>query len=211
MATTNLKRIASKTFATWLEGKVPELAGKIHTVAEGPTEAAGWPCAALVPSVVTFEPFPTGEVVWFQAPPLADDGKAVMKVGEFTGSYELRIYAKNVAEREALEEKVLHALMAEPMRPGVVSLTTPTLTVNSLVTLYAAPVAFMLDQAEWNEEFAYENRRFSFIDLDVEFPALVVRDAYTITQLVVAINENLESDVPDEQFQVNEDGTTTEI
>lgn len=211
MATTNLKRIASQTFAAWLEGKVPELAGHIHTVAEGPTEDAAFPCASLISNILTFEPFPTGEVVWFQAPPEPDDGKAVMNVGEFTGSYELRIYAKSVSEREALEDKVLHALMAEPMRPGVVALQTPTLTVNSLVTLYSAPVAFMLDKAQWNEEFAFENRRFSFIDLDVEFPALVLRDAYTITQLVIAINENLESDEPDEQFQINDDGTTTEI
>jgi hypothetical protein len=208
MATTNLKRIASKTFATWLEGKVPELVGKIHTVAEGPTEAAGWPCVALVPNILTFEPFHSSPVVWAAA---VDDGKALLNVGEFTGSYELRIYAKNVSEREALEDKVLHAIMAEPMRRGVVSLQTPALTVNALVTLYQAPVAFMLDQIEWNEEFAYENRRFSFIDLDVEFPALVVQDVYTINQLVIAINENLSSDVPDEQFSIDEDGITTEI
>lgn len=208
MATTNLKRIASKTFATWLEGKVPELAGRVHTVAEGPTEDAGWPCAALVPNVLTFEAFHASPEVWSAA---VDDGKALVNVGEFTGSYELRIYAKSVGERETLEDKVLHAIMAEPMRRGAVSLLTPAVTVGGLVTLYQAPVGFVLDTIQWNEELAWENRRFSFIDLDVEFPALVVQDAYTITQLIVAINENLESDVPDEEFQVNEDGTTTEI
>lgn len=211
MATSNLKRIAAQTFATWLEGKVPELVGKTHTVDPSPNDIAGFPCVAILPTMITFNPFQAAEV-WSQDPdelPFVDDGKTLMNIGEFTGGYELRVYAKSVPERERLEDKILHALMAEPGRHGVVSLLTPTVTVNSLVTLYQAPVAFMLDRTEWEEEFAFENRRFSFIELDVAYPALVTYDAYTIFTMVAALTNALDSDTPVEQITVDDDGITS--
>lgn len=207
MATSNLKRIAAQTFATWLVGKVPSLSGKIHTAQEGPNERAAFPCVSILMRSMTFDPAQADELWWNED---TDDGKLLMNVGCFSGTCEVRVYAKSVAERESLEQQILHALMAEPMSPGVVSLQTPEVTVNSLVTLYQAPVAFCLDDAEWREEFAFENRRFSFIDLDAMFPALVTRDAYTIETLVTALNHDIDSDIPDEQVSINEDGDITQ-
>ncbi len=211
MATSNLKRITAQTLATWLGGKVPALAGKIHTVAPEPTEKANFPCVVILSREMNYEPMQADEVWWSEEAGDGgdiDDGKLILNVGAFTGVFEIRVYAKSVSERERLEDAVLHALMAEEMRPGVVSLTTPALTVNEYVTLYQAPVAYMLDEVEWREEYAFENRRFSFIDIDVEFPALVVRNAYRIDDLHLAINQDLESDVPLDEIVIDEDGDT---
>lgn len=209
----SIKRAVSETFASWLAGKVPALAGKIHAVQSGPNELSVWPCAALVANVLTYDPFQADEV-WAQDPdafPFTDDGKVVLNVGDFTGSYELRVYAKSVGERETLEEQVLQALLSEEGRSGIVALQTPAVTVGGFTTLYQAPCAFMLERELWQEEFAFENRRFSFIDLEVAFPALIAREAYQINQLCLAINSDLASDVPEENFIVNADGTTTEV
>lgn len=227
MATSNLKRIAAETLGTWLATEVPALAGKIHTVSPEPTERGAFPCVVILARTMRYQPMQADEVWWSTDvvpdpnddedddpetdPPDIDDGKVVMNVGAFTGVFELRIYAKSVAERESLEDKVLHAFLKQELRPGIVSLTTPTLTINEYVTLYAAPVAFMLDEEEWREEFAFENRRFSFLDLDVEFPALAVRDAYRIEHLQTAINHDLDSDVPDEAVEIDDDGNTSKV
>lgn len=214
MATSNLKRIAAQTLATWLATEIPSLVGKIHTVAPEPTDRAQFPCVAILAQKMNFEPAQADETYWSEDPGEGtdiDDGKLVMNVGDFTGVCEIRVYAKSVAERESLEEKILHAFMSVEMRPGVVALTTPAVTVNEYVTLYEAPVAFMLDTADWQEEYAFENRRFSFLDLDMIFPALVLRDAYRIEHLQTAINEDLESDTADETVEIDEDGYTSKV
>lgn len=188
-----LRRAAVKTFADWLEDRVPALAGRIHTVSPEPNEHAKWPCATISHNSLMFEPFQAFEV-WGHE----NETLTVQNVGEFTGSIELRLFARAAREREDLEDLVMHELIGQEDRPGVVTLTTPAVTVGGRATLYAAPVAFFVDDAEWNEEFAFENRRFSFIDLDLAFPALVARDLFTIQELHVAITYDLESDEPEE-------------
>ncbi len=210
----NLKRIVAQTFADWLAGQVPELVGNIHTVQSGPNETSTYPCAALISNTLAFEPFQAWEV-WAQDPdavPFVEDGKVLINVGDFTGDYELRLYAQSVTERENLEEKVLHAMLAEAWRPGVVSLATPAVTVNSFTTLYEAPCAFMVEREVWQEEFAFENRRFAFLDLTVQFPALILRsDTYTVTQMILALTEDLGSDTPTDSVEVSEDGEISEV
>lgn len=227
MATSNLKRIAAQTLATWLVEQVPELEDLIHTVAPEPTDRAQFPCVAILAQKMSYEPAQADEVYWNEDvipdpdldedgdpltdPPNIDDGKLIMNVGAFTGVCEIRVYAKNVAERERLEERILHAFLSVEMAPGVVAITTPAVTVNEYVTLYEAPVAFMLDSADWTEEYAFENRRFSFMDLDMAFPALVVRGAYRLETLQLAITEDLESDTAEETVEIDEDGELSNV
>lgn len=199
----SLRRTTAQTFATWLLGQVPALT-RVTTVAPTPQDVATLPSAAVIPNVFRFDPFQADEA-WYDAE--TDDGRALLAVGGFLGQMELRIYARTPAERQDLEEAVLHALMAEALRPGVVSLQTAAVTVGGVATLYPAPVFVAVADCEWREEFAWENRRFSFLDLDVGYPALVLRDAHTIDALVVVLTDDIDSDVPVETFTVESDGS----
>lgn len=205
MATTNIKRITAQVLASYLSANIPDLAGKVHTVAPGPEEKATFPCATvLATGVMEFEAHNETDV-WWDA--VVDSGKVLEEVGEFLGTFEIRLYATSPAKREELEQDVIDLFMASPHRPGIIMQSTGNLTVMGAATLYSAPIAFSLDETEWREEFAWENRRFSFLDVRVEFPALVLQDAYTINSLRTAITQDLGSDVPDEVVEVQDDGS----
>jgi hypothetical protein len=136
-----------------------------------------------------------------------DTGKVLEEVGEFLGTFEIRLYATSPAKREELEQDVIDLFMSSAHRPGIILGQTGNLTIQGAATLYSAPIAFSLEETEWREEFAWENRRFSFLDVRVEFPALVLQDAYTIKSLRTAITQDLGSDVPDEVVEVQDDGS----
>lgn len=199
----NIKRQALETLKNYL---APRLAGvHVHAYSAGPEEPAQAPCLVIIGDRFVFQPFQADEV--------HDPGEGadyvILDVGSFAGRVEMRLYAKSVPERERLEQAILDAFLETPGAPGVVKTNSPALTVGGQVTLYQAPIAYRLDEEEWREEFAFEGRRFSFLDIEVDFPALVKRAAYTLQDVYLAITEDLTSDSPAEMVLVNDDGTTT--
>lgn len=198
-----IKRSALDTLKTLLES-VTGLSGKVFVAAQGPEKIATYPSVVIIPQFINFSPDQAEDVWWA----IVDDGKSLQEVGSFEGLFEIQLYCNSAPQREEFEERIFQKFLSTPGAPGTLFSTTPNLTVNGLVTLYPAPIFYRLDSEEWREEFAYESRRFSFLDVLVSFPALTVRDAYTINSLRVAITENLEGETPREVYEVQEDGST---
>jgi hypothetical protein len=199
-----IKRTTLDTLKTRLES-ISGLSGKVFVAQQGPEKTVTYPSVVIIPQAFTFEP-ETAEDVWWDA--VTDDGKVLQEVGTFDGLLEIQLYTNSAPQREQFEEAILQAFLSTPGAPGTICLNTPTLTVNGLVSLYSAPILYRLDDEDWREEFAFESRRFSFLDVVVSFPALTVRDAYTLDSLRVAITENLDGETPREVYEVQEDGST---
>lgn len=198
----NIKKIAVKALADYISTRVPELTTSTHVGAQGPEITAKWPSLVLVPGSFSFNPIQADEVYDPE-----DIDVLVSEVGDFEGVVELQLFAKSGPERNKIEQKIVDLFLSTPWAPGVIKTTTPNLTVGGTATLYPAPVAFRLDGEDWQEEFSFEKRRFSFLDVELNFPALMLQTAYTIDTLKLAITEDLSSDVAAEEVTVNEDGT----
>jgi hypothetical protein len=179
----SLKRVVADTIANYLAANVTGLAGKVSAVPAGPETNA--PCLAVkvLPDTLRFEPSQADER--YEDDP--DDGKLVLDVGSFTGIYTIQLFAASVVERELYEQRIMDLFLKDPWASGTIFVTTPNLTINGYASLYKAELKARLDSEEWNEEFAMESRRYSFLELFIDFPALTAINATNITSLQVCL------------------------
>lgn len=192
MATTNIKRIVGNAIASYLASNVTGLADRVSAVQEGPEKIAEFPSVALLPSTFVFNPSDYDEVYNNDD---AGDLPLVIDVGEFEGLLELQLYAKSKPERELYEQRIMDLFLSQEGSPGTLFITLPTLTINGVVTLYEPEIKVRLDNEEWNEEMSFEAKRYSFLDLQVAFPALTSRDVPTIEDLQVVFEQIADNEV----------------
>jgi hypothetical protein len=183
MGNVNIKRVVADAFASYIVDKIPALTGKVSATVDGPEKTA--PCLAvkILPDEFSFESAQQDEV--YEAD--EDDGKLVLDVGSFNGLYTIQLFAVGQAERELYEQKLLDMFLETEWASGTIFLTTPTLIVNGYTSLYAAEVKLRLDSEDWKEEFAFEAKRYSFLDVYVELPALTARSVGNLTSLQLAL------------------------
>lgn len=196
---TNIKRLILDALAAQL-ATVDGLAGRVSPLQAGPEQQAQYPSLMLVPSTFALETWSATEVFHNED---TDDGLVLMDVGEFTGQVEMRLYARNVPEREDYEQRVLNMFLADPDAPGSIRVTTPPLQLGDYVTLYEAAIVVRLMNELWREEFAFESRRYTFMDLEFAYPALIAVEAHTIERLELHFEINPGKEI----VIVQEDGT----
>jgi hypothetical protein len=199
----NLAQVALKALADLIQVNVPSL-GMVHVGHGDPEDRDGTPCAVLLPSRATFEPFMGEDEILDAA-----TGAALFDVGCWNGTVELRVAAKNQTQREGLEQEILNLFMQRKRR-GTVVVVTPQLNVNNFLTLHRAPVAFSLMGSSWEEEAVWEKKRYSYITLSFSYPALVAESAVPIETYHAAFSEDLTSVTPVfEASAVDESGNLT--
>lgn len=201
----SILREALKAFADHLADRIPALADA-HVGHADPEDKDSTPCAVILPGRFTFEAHLGVDEL------AAGEGEdfALLDVGCWDGTLELRIAAKNQPQREVLEQKVTNLFMSAKRR-GVLVLQTPPLVVNDQITLYAAPVAFSLMSSSWAEEMVWEKKRYSYITLAMSYPALIAEtETGTIESYHSALTEDLVSASPVyEALATDEDGNLT--
>ena len=186
MGNISMKRVAADAIANYLASNITGLAGKVSAVASGPETMA--PCLAvkILPEQFHFEPTQADEV-YFTDP---DDGKLIVDVGSFTGFFTIQLFAVGVAEREQYEQAILDLFLETPWASGTLFITTPNLIVNGYASLYAAELKVRLETEDWSEEFAFEAKRYSFLEIYIDFPALTTYDAPTMDSIQLWLNDD---------------------
>lgn len=203
----SIKRACCDALAKYLRAQLP---GIKVTVPQAPyTQDMEYPSIAIVPRPFNFtEPLQEDEKE--EAQPFS----YLATVGDFEGQVELRIAANSAFEREELQETISQLFLSTELAPGYLGCETDPVKLGGVQYLYKALASFELTQDDWREEMVFSNERYAYLVLDAEFPALISRGTPTapiglIETLVVAINNDLASDVPDEQRQVQQDGSIT--
>lgn len=212
MATTNMKRIVANALANHLASNIAGLSGKVSAVAAGPDENLNCLAVKILPDRFDFDPADADDVYWDS---VTDDKKVVTDVGSWVGNFTLELYTTSPAEREQYEQAIIDLFMATEWAPGTLFIDTPALTVMGYASLHQAQIKFRIQDETWVEELAFENKRYTFLDVYVDFPALVTRSAATIVDLQLAFSSDMDlvittmAQVDDgDQVQVQEDGTT---
>lgn len=210
MANINMKRVVADAIANHLATNITGLAGKVSSVIAGPETMA--PCLAVkvLADQVSFESHQGDEV--YQKDP--DDGKLVLDVGAFTGLVSIELYAVSPAERELYEQRILDLFIADVWAPGTLFITTPNLTIAGYVSLYPAQIKVRLSTEEWNDEFAFEGKRYSFLEVSIDYPALTSATVANLVSLQVCLSDvnavivDIDDIDADLRVEVLEDGTT---
>ena len=213
MATTNMKRIVANALANHLASNIAGLSGKVTAVAAGPEETLACLAVKIVSDNFTFEPSQENEV--YELDP--DDGKVISDVGSWVGNFTIELYTASAAEREHYEQAIINLFMETEWAPGTLYIDLPALTVGSYVSLYQAQIKYRLEEENWVEEMAFEGKRYSFLDVFIDYPALVTRTAKDLDiQLFQNQDTSVEiadaGDIDDDYLVViDEEGQTTKV
>lgn len=202
----NLRKEAAKALGAFIASQVPEFASKFHVGQPDPEKQAEFNGLCILPGNYSFMSDSEEEVDDTQA------SRLLVEVGTFEGTCEIRVYARHQTTRDDLEDKIMQALCSREGSPGTVVFAVQNLTVNGTKWNYKPPCTYSLSGSDWHDEFAFEHRRYSFIEMDSWLPMLINRDGvYAIRQMVLALTDDLVTDnaapIPLEQYLVNEDGT----
>lgn len=208
-----MKRVCVESLATALAAVVP--AGvDVKACAAGWEEPTKFPAVRVLPGKFTFDPWQEQEV---------DDTQATnlfLEVGEFEGNVEIRVSATSKIQRETIEDAITNFFLSREYSPGVQVVTLPAVPVGGIATTYQANCAFALEDEEWREEMVFADKRFTFLDVEAWFPALVVRTGVaTIQSLRLVMQADVDEDMTvttptpsaEEGLSVADDGTTTKL
>lgn len=202
--------MAADLLADYIGRKIPEFK-HIHSVLAEPEEINAYPCAVISASQSSLAFHPEQERSELET---GDDSEVVC-VGNWTGTFEVRIHETTPAGRDALEARVTELFLEREGAPGTLVLESPPLVVQGVGTLYRAPIAYDIVESEWREELAFSKKRFAFIDVEVVLPALMHRqDRPRIQQLILAVSNDLDAVITDPsvtQYEVSEDGDLTQV
>lgn len=212
MATTNMKRIVANALANHLATNISGLAGKVTAVAAGPDEDLNCLAVKIIPDTFSFEPSNADDVYWDED---TDDGAVVQDVGSWIGNFTIELYTTTPAEREHYEQAIIDLFTSTEWAPGTLFVSTPALTVMGYASLHTAEIKFRLEEENWIDELAFESKRYTFLDIFVDYPALIKRTAATIEDLQLILSQDVDLIITDvdqvddgDQVQVQEDGTT---
>jgi hypothetical protein len=215
-----LVRAACEAAAVVFRAAAPALTD-VATVQAPPEAAATYPAMAILPERFTLEVCADEEVLDDDGEPIVLGGtNALMEVASLRGSVRLWLAARNPAERARLEERITAAFFDDGFAPGRLLVELDNVEVLDVATGASWPVAFQLRTSEWREEMVFSERRWAFLQVDVDVPVLVFRkDAALVTTLVAALTTDLTTTLTDpddvasppltdlDQVTVADDGT----
>lgn len=201
----NIKREACRAIAKAISDNVTALNGKCGFAQADEEEQAAYPHLRVVPRKFAFQPFEDQEI------DIGSPTHQAVRIGDFEGEVELRIYELSQFKRGELEEDVLQFLFSDEGGSGSIYCQTDALILGGITTLYPAPIVASLDDEDWREELVFDKKRFSFLTLSVAYPALAVRAAPIINELYLAIAHDLAATAPDETVLVDENGDYAKV
>lgn len=201
----NIRRAAAEALVAFMASR-PEFQGvHLFAASQDYEQDMLYPSIVVLSKRMEFTPWQEDEVD--ESVP----GKVLVRVGDVEGDVEIQCAALSATEREDLEGKVTQLFLERELSPGVIALQTNPLNLGGVQWRHRPVVSYVLGDEDWREEFVFDSERYTFMTVDASLPMYSPRDAKLINQLVLAINYDLGSDVPDEQRQVNEDGSTTTL
>jgi hypothetical protein len=204
----NLRKESAKALGAFLAELVPSLKARFVVGQPDPEKDATYNGLAILPGRFSFEGQQDEELDESQV------GTTLVEVGSLSGTVELRIYARTAAERDDLEQQVTEAMLSREGSPGTVVVTLANLSSGGLRWGYEPPCTFALDSVDWEDEFAFDKRRYGFVSLNAWLPVLLTRTgdgATTIDTMILALTDDLTTDNASElvleAYRVGADGS----
>ena len=202
MTSTSLKHAFAQALTSYLTSAVPGLT--VTAEAADPEQKKKFPSVQVLPHKMRFMPFVADAVAGdddtMDAAVIGSNTDLIWNIGEWEGPVEIRLVAKNAPEREKYQAAILAALNGDEDRPGVTELSVPATPFYAsggpVVSTYTAKGAVFLELDEWQEEMVFEKHRFDFIEVEAQYPMLVLkRDVRNIEELILGLTENMKDDV----------------
>ena len=202
---------ALKSLSAKIQCDIPELSGRICVGQSTSGHKQGYPSLAIDPVRFRYSP-DQARVVAEPSPDLA-----VLRVGRFEGTVQMRLTAASLFDRASIEQKILNIFLGDrDGGPGVLM----SRAVSCRDTYGDIDCAWELDSDEWQDEKAFDQTYRSFIVINAVIPALATRaGVYRVNQLLVGQSDLASTVTPSsfltdpavEVIQINSDGTFDQV
>ncbi len=185
-----------------VDGNMPPLSSSIsYQVAWADyADDIAYPGVVVVPGKFSF--YPTQE----QEEDDTVSGSLLVSAGELDGTVQIRAYAATQFVRRSLEDAIIQALCSSELSPGVVSLRMDPVPIGGVTWVSGSICSFQVDDVEWNEERVFSSRRYSYLDLDCQYPMLYARQSYDIQNLQFVFSAAVTEDLSTSAFVSGSDG-----
>jgi hypothetical protein len=209
------------------------LAGTVNVLDKLPTKLSVQPSVAILPSRFTWVPWQQGVLRHDDGTPVVPEpGRPIYENGTHEGQVQIWVSNESAAQREFFQDLITNEFNQEAA-PGRIRVTVPNVKVTGIATGWDATLAFTYGgRAEWRDERVFSERRWSFIDIDLDVPALSIKsgeyvaddirlhfDHDTETEAIIITNPDtsldesatLESIEDPESYSVSESGDVTPL
>jgi hypothetical protein len=127
-------------------------------------------------------------------------------VGMMRGAGRIWIASRTGPQRESMAERAMKVFFTDDMAPGRLLMQLDGLRVDGRQLPFAWPVAVTIGDATWVNEFVFTERRWAWLAFDLDVSILMTRNAPIASDLRIVLQAPA-----DETFQINSNGTATQI
>jgi hypothetical protein len=117
-------------------------------------------------------------------------------------------------QREQLEQDIAMVFYDDRVAPGRLMVSVAGVEISGVKIPFGIATAMLEDKIQWNSEFAFAERLWTYLPLSIDVPLLVPRRDPLAKQLLLAVAIDLTDPtrLPDPtQFAVDSSGNTTPI
>lgn len=152
---------------------------------------------------------------------MIDQDTTVSQIGTIHMTCRLWAAARTPAQQEQLEQELLLAFYATREAPGRLMVPIGDVVVADVSVPFGIATAVIDDKLQWNSEFAFAERQWTWISLTIDAPMLVPRYDPIASRLLLVVSDDLQTAVNSssdldkltdaQTFEVQQDGTVTGV
>lgn len=124
-------------------------------------------------------------------------------------------------QREQLEQEIVLAFCEDRAAPTRLQVSIAGVEVRGIAIPFGIATALLEDRIQWNSEFAFAERLWTYLPLSIDAPIMIPRGDPIAEQLILVVSDDLSTtvDSPDDldklsdktEYRVSSDGTVTQI
>lgn len=152
---------------------------------------------------------------------MLDQGTTISQIGTVRMKGRLWVGARLDPQREQLEQEMAMVFYDSREAPGRLLVSVAGVEIKGVKIPFGIATAMFEDKLQWNSEFAFAERLWTYAPLSIDAPVMVPRFDPIATNLQLLVTQDLETSVeepPDllslenlEQFSVSQSGDVTQI
>lgn len=152
---------------------------------------------------------------------MVDQDTTISQIGTIRMKGRLWVGARLDAQREQMEQDVSLAFYESREAPGRLMISVAGIEIRGVKIPFGVATAILEDEMQWNSEFAFAERLWTFMPFSYDIPLMVPRTDPLASQLILMVSEDIVTIVDDptgltnlvdlQQFTVDSDGVVTQI
>lgn len=152
---------------------------------------------------------------------MVDQSTTISQVGSVRMKGRLWVGARLDPQRETIEQEIALIFYEDRAAPGRLQVSVAGIEIKGVKIPFGIATAFFEDKIQWNNEFAFAERLWTYMPISIDVPLMIPRTDPIVQQLLLIVSEDLRTPVnipPDvdnlvdaQTFSIDQSGNATLI